>query len=387
MTAGHICVDIIPRLIATGKTIADIMIPGKLIDVESTVVATGGSASNTGQALHRLGFSTSIAGKVGKDLFGDAIIDLTRKAGGDAIAADMIIDDKEASSYTVIINPPGIDRIFIHCTGANDTFVSSDLTDDKLKGLQLFHFGYPPLMRSMFERDGAECRSLMSRARAAGATTSLDMARPDPQSRAGKVDWLRYLDNVLPFVDVFQPSIEEIIFMLDRSLFDRLMAQSPGGELIKGVNGEILRWLSSQLLAKGPAIVGIKLGDQGYYLAVHPDVKRLEAMGPLSPNNPEEWRGKHLLSPCFDVTVEGTTGSGDCTIAGFLGALMKKCSPERALRMAVGVGASSVEKADATGGVPKWEVVEKRINEGWKMRECSLKLEGWSKTANNILHP
>jgi PAS domain S-box-containing protein len=36
------------------------------------------------------------------------------------------------------------------------------------------------------------------------------MAYPDPDSPAGRADWLTILQNVLPFVDVFVPSYEEI---------------------------------------------------------------------------------------------------------------------------------------------------------------------------------
>ena len=43
-------------------------------------------------------------------------------------------------------------------------------------------------MRRMIERDGAELADLFRRARAAGATTSLDLTMPDPNSFSGRVD-------------------------------------------------------------------------------------------------------------------------------------------------------------------------------------------------------
>lgn len=42
------------------------------------------------------------------------------------------------------------------------------------------------------------------------------MAKPDPTSEAGRKDWNRILERVLPYVDIFLPSLEEILYMIDR---------------------------------------------------------------------------------------------------------------------------------------------------------------------------
>ena len=88
-------------------------------------------------------------GKVGDDLIGRAILDFV---GGidPTLSAGMIVAKGEISSYSVVINPPGVDRTFLHCTGANDTFTAADVTDDQLKGARLFHFGYPTLMQRIY---------------------------------------------------------------------------------------------------------------------------------------------------------------------------------------------------------------------------------------------
>ena len=69
----------------------------------------------------------------------------------------------EVTSYTVVLNPPGIDRIFLHCPGANDTFTDEDVTDEVLGGASLFHFGYPPLMKQIWS-DGGSAAGAASRA-------------------------------------------------------------------------------------------------------------------------------------------------------------------------------------------------------------------------------
>ena len=165
--------------------------------------------SNTGLALHRLGISTRLAGKVGDDLFGQAILQIIR-SHGERLADGMQIDPTASTSYTVMINYPGVDRIFLHCPGANDTFSADDVPYEAIRQARLFHFGYPPIMRTIYQDDGTQLVELFRRAKETGATTSLDMAFPDPASASGRADWRRILERALPQVDIFLPSVEEI---------------------------------------------------------------------------------------------------------------------------------------------------------------------------------
>src|SRR6185503_4762577 len=133
------------------------------------------------------------------------------KSQGEHLAAGMSIVPGEASSYTVILNPPNVDRIFLHCPGANDTFGAGDVNYELLCQANLFHFGYPPLMKRLYQNDGAELIRMFKQAKATGVTTSLDMAMPDPTSPSGQANWPAILKAVLPAVDLFVPSIEEIL--------------------------------------------------------------------------------------------------------------------------------------------------------------------------------
>ena len=57
IAAGHICLDITPVFPQRmkGKAIGDLMVPGKLLNVEAADIHTGGSVANTGLALKFLG--------------------------------------------------------------------------------------------------------------------------------------------------------------------------------------------------------------------------------------------------------------------------------------------------------------------------------------------
>ena len=193
LVAGHICLDVIPNLdqLPTGA-FAGLFQPGHLVTVGTASFATGGPVSNTGLALHILGIPTRLVGKVGADSFGKIICDLVDRRDPN-LTGGIVVDAGEATSYTIIISPPGVDRIFLHCPGANDTFSAADIDFNLVAQADLFHFGYPPIMRRMYEADGEGLAAVFRRAKETGVTTSLDMAFPDPSAPGGQADWRRIL--------------------------------------------------------------------------------------------------------------------------------------------------------------------------------------------------
>jgi len=362
VVAGHVCLDIIPQFLRTASRLDELVVPGKLVDMGPAVVATGGAVANTGLALHRLGLPVTLMGKVGDDAFGHAILDVFRRQDPDLVRT-MIVDPAVSSSYTVVLNPPGIDRCFLHCPGANDLFAAADVTPKLLSGMDVFHFGYPPLMRRMYEEAG-EVRRLFAAAKAAGLTTSLDMALPDPASPAGRADWVAILRDCLPMVDLFEPSLDEIVFMLDPREGERVRKRAAEGVALGGMTPAEVRGVAERLIGMGAAAVLIKLGNQGAYLRVTSDAARLAQVGRGAPTL-QGWAGADFHAPCFEAKVAGTTGSGDCTIAGLLAALARGLGAAEAARMAVAVGSASVEQPDATSGVPAWETLVARVAGGW----------------------
>ena len=74
IVAGHICLDIIPQLSGMSREAFErSFTPGHLVECGPTVLSTGGAVSNVGLALHRLGIPTRLMGKIGPDLFGQAV--------------------------------------------------------------------------------------------------------------------------------------------------------------------------------------------------------------------------------------------------------------------------------------------------------------------------
>jgi sugar/nucleoside kinase (ribokinase family) len=201
---------------------------------------------------------------------------------------------------------------------------------------------------------------------------------PDPASAAGRADWDAILRATLPFVDVFLPSIEEILYMLRRDTYEELCAAARrrGSDVLALVTPAMLYDVSSQLLDMGGKIVGLKLGDRGFYLRTGGRAA-LERMGRAAPAQPAVWADRELWSPCFRVEVAGTVGSGDATIAGFLASLLRGLSPEAALTAAVAVGACNVEAPDALSGLRSWEETMARVAAGWPRHPLTLDAPGW----------
>jgi sugar/nucleoside kinase (ribokinase family) len=289
----------------------------------------------------------------------------------------MVVTRDAGTSYTLVFNPPGIDRSFLHHTGANATFGAEDVPAEALERARLFHFGYPPLLRRMHLDEGRELEKLYRKARDTGVVTCLDMARPDPNAEAGRADWARILERVLSFVDVYLPSFDETLYMLDRTRLDA--AEAGGVDANLSAEPGLLHKLSDRLLELGAAVVGFKLGEQGFYLRTTGEARRVEALAACLGIEPQEWTGRELYTPCYRVEVAGTTGAGDCTIAGFLASLLRGLPPEDAVNYAVGAGAFSVQAPDAISGVPEWGALEQRIAKGWEKHPVRIALPGWNR--------
>lgn len=369
VVAGHICLDVIPDLghLPAGQ-FGTLFQPGHLISAGKIKFSTGGPVSNAGLALHKLGVPTQLIAKVGDDSFGQVVVDLIDPA----LTHGLTISQEESTSYSVIISPPETDRIFLHFPGANDTFCAADINYELVAGAHLFHFGYPPIMQRMYQENGVELAAVFQKAKATGVTTSLDMAVPDPASPGGQADWRAILQWTLPYVDIFLPSIEEILYMLHRDTYEELKQTG----IIESVTPDLLAGLSGEILAMGVKILVLKLGHRGLYLHTSSS-GQLAEMGRAVPKDLTGWAERILWAPCYQVQVVGTTGAGDATIAGFLAALLRDLSPSEAVTTAVAVGACNVEAADALSGLQNWQATQDRLRHGWPHLPLDLSAYGW----------
>lgn len=365
ISAGHICIDITP-VFPTGRAygqLTELLVPGKLIQMDAADVHTGGSVANTGLALKKLGNDVALLGKVGDDSFGGMIRSILASHG----AGGLIVDKDSSTSYSVVLAVPGVDRIFLHNPGANDSFENADIPDSALEDAALFHFGYPPIMKRMYQDGGAELEKIFRRVKAKGIATSLDMAAVDADSEAGRADWRAILCRVLPHVDFFVPSFEELCFMLDRTRYERLAAK--GGDMTEGLDmlAEVSP-LADMLMDMGCKVVVIKCGSAGMYYRCAGE-ELLKTVGERIDFDAALWADKAGVQPCFvpDVILSGT-GAGDTSIAAFLTAVLRGKGPADCVALACAEGACCVTGYDALSGLKPIEELEARIAAGWKTR-------------------
>jgi len=375
MVAGHLCIDIIPRFPDTGaSSIAEIMRPGKLVNVEEAMISTGGPVSNTGRNMKVLGNRVCFCARVGGDELGKMTIAMLEKSGN---AEGVRGVPGAASSYTVVVAPPGIDRIFLHNPGTNNTFGSDDLNPELIAGCRHFHFGYPPLMQRIYESDGEELRRVFQIARVAGATTSCDMALPDPDSPSGRVNWRAILEKILPFIDIYLPSLEETFFMLEPDEFLKMKRDHNDADLIDILTPEDYSRLADQVLSLGAKMVSLKSGHRGFYLKTA-SKEAFNSMGAARPGDPDNWSSRELWAPAFQVEKFGSaTGSGDSSIAGLLTGFLRGHSIEQSLRYATCLGWQNVQVFDAVSGVRPWEETAAMAAEKHPLIEVKISSGDW----------
>lgn len=222
-------------------------------------------------------------------------------------------------------------------------------------------------MEKMYEADGAELVKLMKTVKEAGVATSLDLASVDANSKAGKADWKKILSKVLPYVDFFVPSVEELCFMLDRPRFEEWQNRAKGGDITEVLDtNRDIKPLASMCMELGCKVLLIKCGAPGMFFQTA-DEAALLTISPRVEVDASEWANKSWFEKSYvpDCILSGT-GAGDTSIAAFLTAMLDGYAPERCLQLAAATGASCITAYDALSGLKSFEELITRIDAGWE---------------------
>ena len=370
---GSLVLDITPSLRSPEvRAVEDIFVQGKVTELGNVAFYMGGCVGNTGLALHKLGVPTTLCGKVGEDFAGNAIELLAGRAGA---AFHLSRVPGVPTTVSVAVTPPGLDKITLFLRGASQEYDSADA--EGLPEADLFHFGYPVTMKRLYENGGEELVRLYRRVRATGMTTSLDTALPRPDSEPGQVNWRPILKRVLPHVDIFVPSFEECLFMLDRSAYCERFREAAGRDIIDSLRWEEVREIAGTFLSMGAKVVLLKLGSCGMYLRTA-DAAVLAEGGRALRDCAEDWGGRELwICPNTVERIVSTTGAGDVGIAGFLATLLRGGRPVQALRVAATAASLCIQSADSTSLLLPWEEVA-ALGEGARRTvKCPLPADCW----------
>jgi len=283
---------------------------------------------------------------VGDDAFGQIIIDKMAAWGN---VEGITTDREHGSSYSIVIAPPAFDRIFLHHPGCNDFFTSARLNWEIIGAARVFHLGYPSLMRSLFCDEGVELARILRRVQELSVVTSLDLALPDPDSEAGRMNWQNWLRSVMPHVDFFMPSLGEMLLLWSRARWEKIYRQSEGGD--GAVPLEWYREMAEGLIALGCGVVMFKAGARGLYARTGAP-ERLRRIPLLAAHAHTGWAGRELWGTAFvNEEIQSAAGAGDSAVAGILTALLQRKSLEETLQFGNCLGYQNLRALDTVSGV------------------------------------
>lgn len=323
--AGHLCLDLTPR-IGQGTDLS----PGRLFEVGALRVDLGGSVANTGFALADLGARVTPFACIGDDELGSLL--LARLRGEGMTATSLTSISGASTSYSLVIEKPGIDRTFWHHTGANAHFDGSTVN---VEGFELLHLGYPPLLPALVKDTGRPLRDLLGRARDAGTTTSLDLAVIDPASATGVLDWAAILERVLPETDIISPSLDDLTSALG---------------IDEPYSPQLVDRLAERLLDAGAAVVAISAGVHGLSMRTA-GADRLRSGGRALAPLATSWANLQLSGTAHRIDRPVTTnGAGDASTAGLLYALASGAPAIHAVALATACSAAVIRGERPTPG-------------------------------------
>jgi len=315
--AGHLCLDITPPLDG------DLPAPGALHQVGAADLRSGGCVANTGLALASLGAHIELDALVGDDPFGDVLDALLRREATRQSAASVVSLTRireHATSYSIVLQPIGGDRRFLHHVGSNEAF---DGRGVGLDGVGLVHIGYPTLLPRLIEDGGAPLQMMLERARAQRITTSVDLATIDPQDTGST--WRELIEGWAPSIDIFSPSLDDLSPLYPEADAEPLRAAAR---------------IADALVASGVAVALVTAGAAGMALATGTSA-RLAAAGIAFPDV-SEWFDRRMSVRTPPVAVVRTTGAGDTASAALLYGITRGHDPVAALRLVASAAALHV---------------------------------------------
>ena len=271
----------------------------------------GGCAVNTAINLNSLGINCGVSAAIGKDLNGEFIIDQLKKR---KIDTANIVKTKNNTAITFAMISSNGKRRYLTNWGANDIFSIKDLVFSNIQKYSLIHLCGTFAMKTF---DGKETLEFVKKIKKNKNKILISM---DTIFNT-KVNCLKLIKDLFPYLDIFFPSIEELT-------------------LITGYNS-IKKNIDFLKATKIP-LTGIKMGKEGS-IFIH--------------NNNASY-----CSP-FKVKVIDTSGAGDAFMAGLIFATLSEYSLNYSMIFSTACAANNIQHVGASGNVPYFNKVEKFINE------------------------
>jgi ribokinase len=300
---GSINMDVVTRT-------AHLPRPGETVAGRDLAFIPGGKGENQAIAASRLGGHVKLVGKLGKDAFGDSLLNFLRQEILD-LAHVAIIENIPTGTALIVVDDLSENTIVV-IPGANAHVSPADVENISFVegGVVVTQLEIPiPTIVVGFQK---------AKQAGAGVQTILNTAPALPIP-----------DELLILTDYLIMNEIELAFFAQQ-------ASIPTG------SHEIAA-LARQVRATSEQKIIVTLGRQGALYLAGDEVIQLDG---------------------FKVDAVDTTGAGDCFVGAFAVALAEGKSPQAALQFANAAAALSVQKFGATAAMPYRAAVEAIITNG-----------------------
>ncbi len=290
----------VPRIPLLGET---------LLSTSSLKLVPGGKGANQAVAMARLGAPVAMAGRLGSDPFGEALL---RSLRADNVNTDLIVVDQEESSGVALIYlTPAGDNAIVVASGAN-----MRVGQDRAQLSAIFEaITQARVLLLQLEIPLETVGALIASGHNAGTPVVLNLAP------AQALPW-----ETLKQVQVLVVNETEIALLTGRQVNEVEEARAAALALHK----------------QGIASIAVTLGAQGAILVTAG----------------EHGEARFIYQPAPAVQVVDTTAAGDCFAGALTLALTEGQAPGDALRFAVYASALKVTKFGAQPGLPTRQEVE-----------------------------
>jgi sugar/nucleoside kinase (ribokinase family) len=281
---------------------------GKEILARQMTLTLGSSAAIFASNISSLGARVAFIGKIGKDKFGEVVLESLQNNGVDVSMIKR--DDHCGTGATIILNVEE-DRANTTYPGAMDFLTINDIPENDLKKAKHLHFS------SYFLQPGIrhDVGKLFRTAHGLGLTTSFDM-QWDPRE-----EWDLDIEDILPYVNVFLPNEKELMYLCGKNDLN---------EAIEYIN-------------KYTDILAIKRGNQGSMVC---------------------WGDEIVNLPAFlNKSVVDAIGAGDSFNAGFLYKYIMGKSIQECQEFGNLTGAVSTTAAGGTTAFQDYENFRKKAQD------------------------
>jgi len=177
---------------------------GKEILARQMTLTLGSSAAIFASNISSLGAKVAFIGKIGKDKFGEVVLESLQNSNVDVSMIKM--DEHCGTGATIVLNVEE-DRANTTYPGAMELLTINDISQEDLSRAKHLHFSSFFLQPGM--RDGVG--KLFRTAQELGLTTSFDM-QWDPEE-----EWDLDIADILPHVNVFLPNENELMYLSSKN--------------------------------------------------------------------------------------------------------------------------------------------------------------------------